>query len=149
MGKKIIQELSKIGNETTCPLAVIVKDDKILVGLRHYTPDKWKTISVWIQPGGRCYEGEIVEETLRREVEEETGIDDLKILEFITEIPGAKEGDLGLLFLCETNQEPKLMEPHKFSDWKWINFSGEWPENYVDSGTKKAIIDFLSASSKN
>ena len=110
------QKLSQIGNKTICPVGVFIKDKKVLVGLRHYTPDKWKTISVWTCPGGRCDEDETIETTLRREIKEETGITEFKILDYIGEVPGAKKGDFVTLFFCKTDQEPKLTEPHKFSE---------------------------------
>lgn len=117
------EQLQKIGDETFCPIAIITKDKQILMGYRHYTPDKWKKISVWTVPGGRCNNGEKIEAALRREVQEEIGVTDLKILEYLGEVPGAKEGDVLLMFACETKQDPKLMEPEKFSEWKWVDFS--------------------------
>ena len=116
----ITDQLSHIGTRVTCPAAVIIKNESILLGLRNYTPDKWKAISVWTTPGGRCEEGETVEIALRREVKEEIGVENLRILDFIGEIPGAKEGDIVPVFLCDTDEEPRLMEPEKFSEWKWI-----------------------------
>ena len=76
------ESLNLIGDQSKCPVALIIRDNKILLGHRHYTPDKWKTVSVWTCPGGRCDDGETIEDTLRREVEEETGISNLKIEEF-------------------------------------------------------------------
>lgn len=92
------------------------------MGHRHYTPDKWKKISVWTVPGGRCDEGEKIEETLRREVREETGITDLEIIEYLGQVSGAKDGDIVPIFACKTLQEPTLMEPEKFSEWSWKEF---------------------------
>ncbi len=60
--------LEKQGDPAICPAAIIVREGKILLGLRNYSSDKWKEISVWTTPGGRCDEGETIEETLRREV---------------------------------------------------------------------------------
>ena len=140
-------ELEKDGDGVTCPIAVIVKDDKILVGHRHYTPDKWKKISVWTIPGGRSDIGETIEQTLRRETIEEVDITDLQILDFIGEAPSAKEGDTVLIFYCTTNQDAKLMEPEKFSEWKWIPV-----HNYIEGETysgfnpvaRKMITEYLS-----
>ncbi|PCI20145.1 hypothetical protein COB64_02440 [Candidatus Wolfebacteria bacterium] len=133
------QILSKVGDEYTCPVAIINRDGKILLGLRNYTADKWKDISVWTCPGGRCDPGETIEETLRREVLEETGINDLNIIEFLGEVPGAKEGDNVYLFHCSTEQECRLMEPEKFSEWKWIK-PEEAPDNYVNKDSLELIL---------
>lgn len=139
-------QLVKQGNNVICPIAVIVKDNKILTGHRHYTPDKWKKISVWTIPGGRSDLGETVEQTLRRETAEEVNITDLKILDFIGEVPGAKEGDVVLIFYCTTEQEFKLMEPEKFSEWKWVAIedyvAGEMYSGFNPSA-RKMIIDYL------
>ena len=110
--------LQKKGDDKDVPVAFIFKNDKLLIGLRTYTPDKWKAISVWTAPGGRCNNGETLETTLRREVFEEVGIDDLIITKYLGSVPGAKEGDIVFVFRAETSQEPKLMELAKFSEWK-------------------------------
>lgn len=136
------QKLATTGNDTTCPVAIIIRDEKVLCGHRHYTPDKWKAISVWTLPGGRCDEGETVEQTLRREVAEETGITDLVVKEYLNDIPGAKEGDKVPLFLCSTNQEAQLMEPEKFSEWKW--FSKEnLPGTFINAHAREKIVSLL------
>lgn len=140
-----------MGNVTICPVAVIIKDEKILIGHRHYVLDKWKTISVWTFPGGRCNIGESLEETLRREVEEETDIKELEILDYIGEVPGAKEGDVVPLFLCKTNQDAQLMEPHKFSEWRWVDlqeYINGFPEYFINNNDRKMIADFLASRRK-
>lgn len=139
------EELKKIGNDITCPVAVIIRDGKVLMGYRHYTPNKWKTISVWTCPGGRCDNGESVETTLRREVEEETGIKELEIINFISEVPGAKEGDNVPLFLCSTSKEATLVEPHKFSKWRWFG-KDDFPENFINENVREIILKLLKKS---
>ncbi len=114
------ERLAQIGTTSICPAAIIVRDGKILSGYRNYTPDKYKDISVWTHPGGRCEPGETVEAALRRETAEETGITDLQILDYIGEAPGAKAGDTVRVFYCQTNQEAQNLEPEKFSEWRWI-----------------------------
>lgn len=114
------EQLSRLGDSKTCPVAVMMREGNVLTGKRNYTEATWKDISVWTIPGGRCDSGETLEETLRREVREEVGIDTFEILEFLGEANGAKEGDRVPLFLCKTDQEAKLMEPEKFSEWRWV-----------------------------
>jgi len=140
-------QLSKIGDKTTCPVAIIIKNEKILMGLRHYTPDKWKTISVWTIPGGRCDSGETLENTLRREVEEETGINDLKIIKYLGEVPGSKSGDIVPLFVCDTEQKAQLIEPEKFSEWRWFSIK-EYPENFINTAALNLIKKYLMNENK-
>ena len=64
-------------------------------------------------------EGETIEETLRREIAEETGITDVRITGFLGVLAGAKQDDVVYAFVGETSEEPKLMEPEKFSEWMW------------------------------
>jgi hypothetical protein len=52
--------------------------------------------------------------------------------------PGAKEGDIVYGFGCRTDEEPRLMEPEKFSEWRWIALS-EIPTNFINP----PILDFL------
>ncbi|HLD90335.1 MAG TPA: NUDIX hydrolase [Patescibacteria group bacterium] len=139
MKNKLNSILQKKGGNKNVPIAFIFKNDKVLIGLRNYTPDKWKNISVWTAPGGRCDSSETLETTLRREVVEEVGIDDLKIVEYLGSVPGAKEGDIVFVFKAETTQEPKLMEPEKFSEWKWCKVS-EIPSNFINPDALKLIL---------
>lgn len=139
-----IPELGQQSDAHTCSSAVIIRDEKILLGLRHYTPDKWKTISVWTTPGGRCDPGELIEEGLRRETKEETGITDISIKRFLGIIPGvADQKDAVWTFLCESNSEPRLMEPEKFSEWKWFPLA-EIPTNFINPVALKLIIEKVS-----
>jgi 8-oxo-dGTP pyrophosphatase MutT (NUDIX family) len=108
--------LSHIGDPETCAMAVIIKEQRVLLGYRHY-----QEISLWIPPGGRCDEGETVESTLRREVEEEVGITAFNIKEYLGHFTGTSEKDTVFAFLCDTDQKENLIEPEKFSEWRWFD----------------------------
>jgi 8-oxo-dGTP diphosphatase len=142
------EKLNEIGNDKKAVVAVMVRDGKILTGQRNYTKEKWKDISVWTIPGGRCDAGETLEQALRREVAEEVNISDFTIVDYIGEVAGAKEGDILIIFFCATNQESKLMEPEKFSEWRWIT-KEEYIANEQYSGfnfpARELIVDFLKA----
>jgi len=78
-----MKELELIGDARTCSSAFFVREGMILLGLRHYTPDKWKAISVWTTPGGRCDEGEVLGQNLIRETNEETGIQNFSVKKYL------------------------------------------------------------------
>jgi len=123
--------LSQKGSPTLCPAAFIVKGDLILIGLRHYTPDKFKKIDLWTTPGGRSEPGETLEQTLRRETAEETGITDMTIETYLGDVDGAMAGDTVPIFVCRSPEEPKLMEPEKFSEWRWSRIE-DVPSNFIN-----------------
>jgi len=137
-----MRELQEIGTTLICPAAAVIRGNCLLVGLRHYTPDKWKTISVWTTPGGRCDAGEKVGDALRREAAEEVGITDLEITDFIGTVVGAKEGDVVPIFACRTGQEPRLLEPQKFSEWKWMDIN-QMPSNFINRAELELIAGFI------
>lgn len=125
-----MEELQRIGDTQTCSAVFFIREGKILLGLRNYTQDKWKVISVWTTPGGRCDNGEVLERSLRRETEEETGITRFTIRKYLGTYLGAKEGDTVYVFLCDTEEEPKLLEPEKFSEWRWFPVKN-LPQNMI------------------
>lgn len=135
---KINRILQKNGTDKDVAVAFIFKKNKLLIGLRNYTIDKWKDISVWTIPGGRCDQDETLETTLKREVLEEVGLNDLIIVKYLGTIPGSKKGDIVYVFKARTEQEPRLLEPEKFSEWKWCLIS-EIPENFINPGALKLI----------
>ena len=132
-------------------MALIEKNGCVLMGLRNYTKDVWKDVSVWTSPGGRSEDSETVEETLRREVQEETGITTLSIENHIASAPGAQGDDIVHFFYCTTTEEPVLMEPEKFSEWKWVPI-----QDFIDNGmyggfnsdTRKETVKFLKSIKK-
>ncbi len=148
----IEEKLSQVGQRNICPVGVFLRNGKVLSGLRNYTAahlngddgedSKRRTISVWTCPGGRCEDGETIEQALRRETLEEVGVDNFKILKYLGEAPGAKQGDIVPIFICETDQESKLMEPHKFTGWQWFGPKA-LPENYINPAVRKIIADLL------
>ena len=123
--------LNQEGEPTDAVAAFFIRDGKLLIGLRNYTKDKWKEISVWTAPAGRCDKGETLGQTLRREVGEEVGIRGFDIVSFLGQLPGAKDGDRLYVFRCGTDQDPILMEPEKFSEWRWCPIS-EIPKNFIN-----------------
>ena len=133
MNKKEI--LNKKGEKRDCASAVIFKDEKVLMGQRRYCND----LIVWICPGGRCNKGELIGDALIREVEEEIGVDNLEILDYIESIKGSYQDDIVHVFLCSIDSAPVLMEPEKFLKWSWFSIK-EIPKNSLN---RERIIDIL------
>ncbi len=121
-----------------CTAGIFVRDGKVLLGLRNYEAKHYRDGDFWTTPGGRCDEGESVETTLRREVEEEIGIKNFTIKEEVGVVPGAKEGDEVHVFVCETEEEPTLMEPEKFTEWRWFEPLAI-PDNFINLHILKLI----------
>ncbi|MFA5932144.1 MAG: NUDIX hydrolase [Candidatus Paceibacterota bacterium] len=140
-------KLKEIGNKNKVALAVIMRDEKILTGYRNYTKDKWKDISVWTIPGGRCEDGETLKDTLKREVQEEVGITEFEIIDYIGEVPAVTENDTIFIFFCTTKEDAKLMEPEKFSEWRWVSKNdyisdGEYNDGFNPKG-RTTIVNYL------
>ena len=121
-----------------CTAGIFIKEGKVLLGLRNYKTQQYKDGDFWTTPGGRCDEGEEIEATLRREVEEEIGVKNFEIKEKLGVAAGAKEGDEVYVFLCYTDKEPILMEPEKFKEWKWFE-PREIPDNFLN----KEILEMI------
>lgn len=139
-------KLNELGNEKKCPIAIMERDGNVLMGHRHYKQNEWKEISVWTVPGGRCEQGETLEQALRREVLEEVGITKFEIVDYIGEVPGAKEGDIVPIFYCTTVEDYTLMEPNNFSEWRWVPKDLYMAGEYLgfNSMARKITVGYLS-----
>lgn len=101
----------------------------------------------WQAVGGRLEKGEKLEEGLRREVEEETGIKDIKIGKVIhvDEWFSKPEGELkhivALFFLCDVGQGQEIKLSDEHDEYAWIQ-SSQLPEyeETIENEIKQAII---------
>lgn len=118
--------LSQVAHENMCTAAFFVRGREILIGLRNYASG-----SVWTTPGGRCEAGETIESGIRRETLEEVGIVDFQILAYLWDVKAASIESSLSVFICETGEEPRLMEPDKFSSWRWESIDSI-PENFIN-----------------
>ncbi len=123
-----------------CTSALIIRENQVLLGERKKKEGASDWDTFWYTRGGRCYEGETPEACLVREVSEEIGVSDPSIKSFLAQYPGALEDEHGrdtvFAYLLSISEEPRLMEPEKFLQWKWFSIN-ELPENLLNR--KKAI----------
>ena len=81
----------------------------------------------WIWPKGHAEEGETVSETAIREVQEETGIKELVILqkvgqqEYIYPFEGIDILKIVYIFLMETSQENLVIQTSEIDEGKWFS----------------------------
>lgn len=143
MSSELTDALSQTVSEDSAAVAVIIRDENILLGLREYSPKKGGA-NVWTAPGGSVDAGETLEMAVRRETREETGIDDLVFVDYIGKV-NAKDRDPLFVFRCETNQEPELAEPDKFGELRWFpvaKFVRGQPDNYINEASRELILDY-------
>ena len=123
-----------------CTSGVIVRNGKVLLGNRVYSD-----ANMWVGPGGRCDDGESPEEAVLREVREEVGVTDARIVRKLGEKDGAAGKDRVIVFEIATEQEPKLMEPEKFKEWRWFGID-EIPENLPTSEDRSFFAKALASN---
>ncbi len=125
---------------------MIVKDQKVLLGLRNEDPEKVSSVlhgeGTWTMPGGKLDFGERLISAAIRETKEEIGTklksEDLKIISVTDEIQtNVHFTTIG--FLCDSVKiEPKTMEPEEITRWEWFDFDNIPTNIYPPS---KKILD--------
>ena len=96
--------------------AIIVKDRKVFIAQRNYGDFAGK----WEFPGGKVKEGETGEECIKREIEEELGVE-IEVVDFVSTIPHSYPKFSILLhsYLCKLKNNQIVLREHsaaKFVD---------------------------------
>jgi 8-oxo-dGTP pyrophosphatase MutT (NUDIX family) len=111
-------------------VAFFLARGSVLLGLRR--KDLWRQVNeVWTAPGGKCFPQETLEGCLRREVLEETGITQFRVVRLLGEVQDNIPGSRVHLYLCATLENARLMEPAKFIKWSWHPLS-DLPTNFIN-----------------
>jgi colanic acid biosynthesis protein WcaH len=113
--------------------ALIIINDKLLFLKRKNQPAKGQ----WWLPGGRMYKGESFEETLRREINEETGpqISSYKFINIYSRIFPERH-DITVAFLCKC--EGKIVLNNEHSEYKLFQETPEDLHPYLTTLIKDA-----------
>ena len=110
---------------------MIFKNDKVLLGHRHYDPRKADSVlqgeGTWTMPGGKLDFKEDLKDCAQREVFEETGIkinkEKIKIIS-VTNDTVTDAHFITIGFLCEDFEgDAKIMEPDEITEWRWFDLN--------------------------
>lgn len=107
---------------------LILKDNKVLLGKRHDDAQKADSElhgeGTWTMPGGKMEFGETFEQSVARDVQEETNLiidqENLKLISIANDrVEDAHFVTIG--FLCQDFKgEAKIMEPDEITEWQWF-----------------------------
>ncbi len=125
--------------------AVIVsKDKRIFANLRGRESRNEK--GKWEFPGGAVEFGDTLEETIRREMKEEFGID-IEVIDLLGVnnhiIPEEKQHWVSPCFVCRIKSgEPRILEPHKSDAIGWFTLEeiSELPITVVTHQNIKSLL---------
>lgn len=105
---------------------VLIREGRVLCGLRKSSHGE----GTWGFPGGHLEHGESWEECAIRECAEETGLTPYSVRHWTAtnDIFNTGKHYVTLFMLAEAEGEPRVMEPDKMEEWRWITWE-EMPEN--------------------
>src|SRR3989344_442080 len=121
-------EICKFNNPKGTATAVVIRDGKLLVLKRNEEPFK----DMWDLPGGYMSQGEMPEDTLRKELMEELGVE--CELDFINWFPGTaswKDRTFAILshaYLADIKGDIKLNQDEN-SEYKWVSLEELDPDS--------------------
>ena len=124
------------------------KGELLLLKVNPQELTEHKGDAYWDIPGGRLHKGDTVEATLRREVEEETGITSLISLRPFRmalspmRIPTGGGESVGLIlavYLCEIGEIPQIRLSNEHTDFGWFGpkeasrlLKFKYPQEFTD-----------------
>lgn len=128
--------------------ALILNDkNEILILKANPTELKGGSPAHWDLPGGRIKEGSNIGDTLKKELEEELGTDDVDILDLFDavmsnfKIPDGNEkvGLLLLIYRCKLHKKDKFKLSFEHTEYKWANIAEvkdllgfKFPKSFTD-----------------
>lgn len=121
--------LDSAGDGKKIAVAFVVREGKVLLGLREYTKDKRQSDfqnreikDFLIAPGGRSEAGETLRETIARELQEEIGITNFTVQQYLGVANGYLSEDEVHAFLIDIGDAAvQNNEPDKFKEWSFFD----------------------------
>ncbi len=107
---------------------MVIRDNKILLGLRHQDPEKADSElhgeGTWTMPGGKVDWHQTIEESAKRELEEETSLkaNKLKLISVSDEIVHDNHFVTNGFICTDFEGDVQVMEPDEITEWKWFAF---------------------------
>lgn len=125
---------------------MVMRDSKILFGLRHADPEKADSAlrgeGTWTFPGGKLDYGDTIDGGAARELLEETGLVAKKLELFSVGNDRNEHAHFVTIgFICtDFEGEPEVKEPDEIIEWKWFDMN-ELPEN-IFIASKRMIQNY-------
>lgn len=128
-------------------IGIILENGKMLLIKRGTEPYE----GYWCPPGGVQEEGETLEETVEREVNEETGLE-VEVVKKLGKVRGPITGKFHTLFLCPAKGGSPWPSPPETTEVRWISYE-KLPElpippfirNFLDRLDFSELEDYTSS----
>lgn len=126
-----------------CISAVLIRDDKVLLVKR--LPQRKVYPDLWDLPGGHIEGDESPENALRREAQEELGIDVERYRELGTVLDPVEPADIIIFAVTAWHGEPTNAAPEEHSEIGWFT-QDSLPESAALDCYRKEVIETMTAA---
>lgn len=126
-----------------CIASVLIRDDKVLLVKR--LPQRKVYPNLWDLPGGHIEGDESPEEALRREAQEELGIEPAEYRELGTVLDPVEPADIIVFAVTVWHGEPTNAAPEEHSEIGWFT-QDRLPESAALDCYRKEVIEEMTTA---